>query len=202
MFNWKLIVTVIILLGIVAFFAYTQPSVQGFFVSVKDKIFSFMGRTEERNISFSLVAEYSNISFKDSVNMTIQPVLFSADIRYMNIRTSDTIAMDFSGSGMIEKNSLRLDGVTNNIEIGNSSIALNEASVVSNCTFNSLVIENLELKELMLTDGFLTVKGTETEFSDTIEISNLEGRFEFSDKLRIEGLAGRILIPEADMVID
>ena len=158
--------------------------------------------TEERNISFSLVAEYSNISFKDSVNITIEPILFSANIRYMNIRTSDTISMDFSGSGEIYENSLRLDGVSNNIEIANSSIALNEASVISNCTFNTLLIEGLVLDELLLTDGSLTVKGTETRFSDSIAIYNLEGRFEFSDKLRIEGQASRISIPEADMVID
>ncbi len=202
MFNWKLIVTVIILLGIVALVTSTQTSVQDFFSSVTDRLFSIIGSSEERNISFSLVAEYSNISFKDSANITIEPILFSADIRYINIRTSDTIAMDFSGSGEIYGNSLRLDGVTDNIEIANSSIALNKASVISNCTFNSLVIEGLELKELLLTDGSLIVKGTETRFSDSIEIYNLEGRFEFSDKLKIEGLASRIAIPEADMVID
>jgi hypothetical protein len=204
MFNWKLIVTVIIILGIVAYFISTETSVQGFFKSMKDRLYAFIGytATEERNISFSLTAEYGNISFKDDVNLTIQPVSFSAGMTYMNIETSDTVSMDFSGTGEISGRSLNLDGFIYKLEIANSSMTFKKASIESASSFEKLIIDKLELDKLELRDGSLVVKGTETRFSDQIEIYNLEGSFEFSDKLKIDGLAGRISIPEADIVID
>jgi len=211
MFDWKIIVTVIILLGIIAFFISTQTSVQEFFKFVKENVYSFFGEVvEERNISFSLVAEYDNISFKDDVNITIHPIIFSANIRDMNIETSDTVNMDFSGSGKISGRALSLDGTTNKVEIANSSMTFRKASMKSESTFTKLIIDNLELKELKLRNGSLFIKGTETKFSGQIEIYDIKGRFEFSYeegvdvgyKLEIEGLASRISIPEADILID
>ena len=203
MFDWKLILTVIILLGIMAFFISTQAPVQDFFKSIKDKLYSFIGymAVEEKNISFSLVAEYDNIQFKDDINITIYPIIFSANIRDMDIETSDTVGMDFSGSGIIVGKSLSLDGITDRVEIANSSMTFKRASVNANSTFTELIIDNLELEELKLRSGSLFIKGTETNFN-SIDIYNLEGRFEFSDDLKIEGIASRISIPEADMVID
>ena len=152
MLNWKVVVTAIILLGIIAFFISTQNPVQEFFKFVQEKIDSIFGHTvaEERNISFSLTAEYGNISFEDDVNITINPIIFSADINKMNIETSDTVIMEFSGSGRISGMNLSLDGITNNIKISNSSMVFNRASLKSEAAFTELTIGKLELKELKL----------------------------------------------------
>ena len=61
MFNWKIIVTVVIIFCIIAFFLSTQTSVQEFFKFAKEKIYAFFGKAvEEGYISFSLVAGYDN----------------------------------------------------------------------------------------------------------------------------------------------
>lgn len=226
MFDWKIIVTVIILLGIIAFFISTQTPVQEFFKSIKDSILSFLGYTvvEERNVSFSITTEYDSISFKDEINITIHPIIFSANTSDMSIETSDIVNMDFSGSGKIAGRTLVLDGTTNKIEIANSSMTFNKASVKAETTFTKLTIDDLELRELKISSGSLFVKGTEIKFSGSVVIYNPEGRFEFQPidaegvnvdfeegvgvgfeevyKLKAEGFASRISIPESDIVID
>jgi hypothetical protein len=207
MFNWKLIVTVIILLGIIAFFIYTQAPVQDFFKSVSEQLFSFLGHrvVVERNISFSIVTDYESISFKDAVNITMQPVTFSANINNMKIDSRDAVNIDFSGSGKISGRILSLDGTTDRIEVANSSMAFESASLKSEATFNELTIDNMELNELRITSGSLFVKGTEIKFTGPVVIYNPEGRFEFyvnNSMLKAEGLANRISIPKSGIVID
>ena len=78
-FNWKAIATVFILLGIIMVVLSTSPTVSGFFVSMKDRLFDLFDIAGDdqviRNVSFSVTTtDYGPIIFT-----TNRPINISLD---------------------------------------------------------------------------------------------------------------------------
>lgn len=203
-FNWKVIATVFILLGIIMVVLSTSPTVSGFFVSVKDRLFDLFDIDTEqylvRNVSFSVSsAGYGPIIFSTErpINISLDGD-FSGDVTIAgtagNMKSSTVTIKNFVGSGKIEDGRININGDFGSIIT--TDIAINLSGIVSSdSSFTSLVVHNLGIQRIQLQDasGSLYAKGNEIKVtSEDLDIVNPLARFEFSDKLMIEGSASAI----------
>ncbi|MEM7819339.1 MAG: hypothetical protein QXD48_00740 [Candidatus Aenigmatarchaeota archaeon] len=209
MFDWKIIVTSIVVLLIILVFISIDPTVSNFFNSVFDKVsglFRFEIFNEGKNIKFYLnVSDYKPINFKTNIptNITLQPIEFYAVLKDGSINTTKTIRIiNFKGSGYIG-NTINLDGNFEKLEIGEIG-SFSNSRIKADGTFSSVIIENIGLKNLKIENstGSLIVNETEIAFSlKTIEIVSPFGQFSFSKGMSIDGFANKISIPEEKIIL-
>jgi hypothetical protein len=206
--NWKIIVTVVIVLFVLLAVLGNNPTISAFFSSIKDRITPVIGEKEaSRAVQFSLIMNsYGPISFATSrmLNISISGDT-TAILQEGRIEINKTInIINYHGSGAID-NILILDGSFEKLERPEISIFLN-GPVKLNSSYSLLAVDNLALKSLTLnTSGVLTVSGAETRFSGTISVFEPAGRFVFDrtngTSLSIVGSAQSITIPSAGINI-
>lgn len=204
MFDWKLIVTLLIVFMVLLFVLGSDSSVSKFFSGVFSKV-GIEAKSEDntmRNVSFSLSAGgYDNISFSaDYVKFSIEPQNFSAVIEGASVETKSHVDIEgFRGSGNIDKNVLSLEGSLSAINLSGTSITYAKGVIKATAAFDSLEA-GLAVGNLVLSNGVLDINGNEIRFSE-ITIASPKGKFSFGKELKIEGVAGRIEIPSAKIVI-
>ncbi len=210
MLNWKVIITVFIVLGFLLVMLTTNPDVSSFFESMKDKFFGMFGYVAEddvpRNLSFYInVSSYDGIAVNTGrpVNISLDGE-FLADIKNGHVESSTVKITNFKGYCKIEYHKLDLDGRFEKMEIANDSVSFEASTIKSNATFTKLTISNLVLADLDMDSatGSLFIRGAETKLSgQSVKIKNPLGTFEFNNGLKAIGFASRISIPSLDMTI-
>jgi len=204
MFNWKIVATIFITLGILVVFLATSPQLGNFFDSLKERIPNLLPEEQiDRNISFSLNASVTNLAGEaKSVNIELRTDNFSAQLKDVIANSRGRIRiLGFSGSFSAENGSLVLDGSFKKVELEETTLTLPQGSLKSSSVFESLVIDNLAMKELVVPNGKLIVNSVETYSSNEIRIFSPLGRFELEYGLRVIGRANKISIPEAKIFI-
>lgn len=196
MFEWKIVLTVIVTLGIIFAYLGSNPVVSGFFDSVGSKVSSLTGFSTQGNVEFSLAADkYGVIGFiAGNSNFTIVGET-SAALKTGNLRTNKTLAVyGFHGTGSVNGNILMLDGKIAKVELPEIAVAVQE-TIKSNSTFTSLSAAGLKLGDLKIinTTGTLVVRGATTHFSGDIDIVSPVGDFYFANStLSASGKAAKI----------
>ncbi|KHO47773.1 MAG: hypothetical protein QT00_C0002G0435 [archaeon GW2011_AR5] len=204
MFEWKIIITVLVTLGLVLTYVGTNPTVSGFFDSVSGRFGSIMGESQ-RNVEFSLdVDKYGDFDFsaKEPVDFLVTGYT-EATLKTGNLKTNKTVGIyGFRGTGSVEGNVLALDGKMAKVELPEITVSVQE-TVKSASTFTELTAKNLAVKEIRLTGvtGTLTSRGSTTQFSGDLTIASPMGDFDFGNGLRINGSATGISIPSAGISI-
>lgn len=203
MFNWKIIVTVFITLGVLLAALSTNPAIDDFYQAAKERIFGVLEEKVTRNVTFTVSADsYTNLSFSGNMNFIITPVDFSADVKDGKIYTNKTIQIiGFTGSGSIDRDLLTLDGEFKKIEQEGTSISFAQGPIKASSTYSRIAAENLTLKHLTIPGGKLTLGGTEISFSSAAEIYYPQGDFEFDSGLKASGAASKIILPESGINI-
>lgn len=203
MFDWKLIVTLMIVFSILLVILGADSSVGKFFGNIFGKIGVENADNAVRNVSFSLSADdYAKISFSSSdARFVIDPKNFSAAIESAAAEAKTRVEISgFRGSGSVDGNSLAIEGSLDRIDLSGTSINYARGSIKASAVFDRIVMENIAVDEIMLSNGTLAVNGNEIKFSDIV-ITSPKGRFTFDKGLKIEGIASRISIPSARIVI-
>lgn len=211
MFNMKVAATIFITLAILVAILSASPQLGGFFQSTKDKITDFLSPAEniERNISFSLtiVSGIKNITITSDakdVNLNLRTSNFTAQVKDANIVSKGRIQiLGFSGSLSVNNRSIELDGSSKKVELEDTTVTFPQGAIKSKSLYDSLVIENLSIKEFIVPEGGgLTVDRKSGIVTDKeIKISHLLGKFEFTQRLEVSGKAAKISIPEAKISI-
>ena len=203
-FNWKAIATVFILLGIIMVVLSTSPTVSGFFVSMKDRLFDLFDIAGDdqviRNVSFSVTTtDYGPIIFTTNrpINISLDGD-FSGDVTIAgspgNVKSSSVRINNFMGSGRIESSRLNINGDFSSIIT--TDLAINVSGTVStDSSFNNLVVKNLGLARLQVQDasGSVYAKGNEIKITEEdLDIVNPLGTFEFDNELTVKASASTI----------
>ncbi len=200
----KIIATVLITLGILVVFLSSSPQLGSFFNMLKEKVYNIVPeQAAERNISFSLTADANNITTqaKDAA-IELRTGNFTAQLKDTMIASRGRIRiLGFAGTLSVDSRNLIIDGSFRKIETEDTMIAPPQGTIKSMSSFESLVIDNLAMKELSVPKGKITVNGVETDSNSEIRISLLVGRFEFDTELHVSGKANKISIPEAKIFI-
>ena len=194
MFEWKIVLTVIVTLGIIFAYLGTNPTVSSFFDSVGNRVSSMTGFNPQGNVQFALTSDkYATINFNVAdTNFTIVGDT-SATLKTGNLRTNKTLVVSgFRGTGSVSGNVLKIDGKIAKVELPEIAVAVQE-TIDSNSTFTSLSAANLKLGELkiMNTTGTLIVRGTTTQFSGDIDIVAPVGDFGFYTGNNIFTVSGK-----------
>ncbi len=204
MFDWKIIVTVFITLGLLVVFLSTSPQMGNFIDALKGKLTDIIPEQNiVRNISFSLAADAANVTGNaKEVNIELATGSFSAQLKDINVSSRGTVRiMGFSGFLSADRK-LTIDGTFKKLVLSDTSISPSQGSIKSEVTYDKLVIDNLALKELAVQKGKLTINNVTTNTESEIILSYPMGRFEFAgDGLIISGSANRISIPAAKIFI-
>ena len=112
MFEWKIIITVLVTLGLILTYVGSNPTVSGFFDSVSGRFGSIMGESQ-RNVEFTLnVDRYGDFDFsaKEPVDFLVTGYT-EATLKTGNLKTNKTLGIyGFVGSGSVKGNGLALDG--------------------------------------------------------------------------------------------
>ncbi|HLD38845.1 MAG TPA: hypothetical protein VJB05_00865 [archaeon] len=206
MFDWKIVVTVIIVMALAAGYVGTNPMVSGFFDGVSGKLSSLTGSSQS-GIEFTFNADkYPNIEFsaKNPTNITVIGAT-TATLKSGTFSTKSMSIYNFTGSGSIKGNELILNGKIGKIELPEITVAVQE-TISSNSTFTSMSADYLTAKDITVkgTTGTLTARGATTQFSGDITITSPSGRFEFyknSVVFTLSGSASKIAIPNAGINI-
>ena len=210
MFDWKLLVTIIIIFGILLALTSTQPAVKNFFSSIDKKIVSGNQQGSEAatitpgNVEFSLEIEKTDFSAKTgNVTIGIESKQFSAKIEKSDISTESPIVINgFSGSIAIAEK-VTLDGTLNSFSSGETKIGFDRASLKTESPYDKITIENLGIAEYKTNaTGTLIVKGNEIKVNSPLTIKSLLGNFVFEgEKIKITGRADKISIPDIGLSV-
>lgn len=204
MFNWKIVATIFITLGILVAFLSTSPQLGNFFDVLREKIYSIVPEQQvERNISFLLVTDAANITAQaKDVNIEVRTNNFTAQLKDVSINSKGTVKiLGFSGLLSVANRNLALDGSFKKVEVEDTTITFPQGTIKSQSTWESMVVDNLAMKELVVPKGKLTVNNVETDSASEIRISSPLGKFEFDSQLQVTGKANKISIPEAKIFI-
>ncbi|MEK6887946.1 MAG: hypothetical protein AABX14_03315 [Candidatus Aenigmatarchaeota archaeon] len=207
MFDWKIVVTVIIVMALAAGYVGTNPMVSGFFDTIGGKLSSLTGSGSKGSIEFTFNADkYPNIEFsaKNPTNITVIGNT-TATLKSGTFSTKSMSIYNFTGSGSIRGNELILNGKIGKIELPEITIAVQE-TISSNSTFTSMSADYLTAKDITIkgTTGTLTARGATTQFSGDITITSPSGSFEFYKNnavFTLSGSASKITIPSAGINI-
>lgn len=209
MFDWKLVVTIIIVMALVMVYLGSNPAVSGFFGTIKEKFSSLTSfGSKQSSIEFTLEADrYENMDFsaKTPTNITVVGST-TATLSTGTVKTNNTMTVyNFTGSGTIRGNELILNGKIGKIELPEITVAIQE-TISSNSTFTSMSADHLSTKDITIkgTSGTLTARGATTQFSGDIAISSPSGSFEFNRNVvfAVSGIASKISIPGAGINIE
>lgn len=203
MFNWKIVATIFITLGILVVFLSSSPQLGNFFGSIKEKISNLLPeQSVDRNVSFTLDTGLVDIGSEvKDVNIEFRTDNFSARVKDIDVNSHGLVRiLGFSGSLSVTKQ-LSLDGSFRKVELEGTTFMLPQGSIKTEPTFETLAIDNLALKELIVTKGKITVNNVETDSDSEIRILSPLGRFTFDDRLRVVGKANKISVPAAKIFI-
>ncbi len=204
MFNWKIVATLFITLGILVVVLASSPQMGGFIDTLKGKVSGIVPDNEvTSDVSFMLVSDATNVTGKArEVNLELTTGNFSAQLKDINVSSKGTVrVLGFSGSISVGK-TLSIDGIFKKIELEHTNIFPSQGSIKSESYYEKLIADNLEVKELTVQGGKLTVNNVTTSAESRIILSYPVGRFEFSgDKLVVSGKANKISIPDAKMFV-
>lgn len=207
MFDWKIVVTIIIVMALAAGYVGTNPTVSGFFDAIGGKLSSLTGSSQS-GVEFTLkTGNYANIEFsaKNPTNITVAGST-TATLSTGTIKTNKSMSIyNFTGSGSIRGNELILNGKIGKIELPEITVAVQE-TISSNSTFTSMSADYLTAKDITIkgTTGTLAARGATTQFSGDITITSPSGSFEFYKNnvvFALSGSASRISIPSAGISI-
>jgi hypothetical protein len=200
LFNWKLIATVIILLGIIAVALSMSPAVSDFFDKVFDRLSGFVPAKEpERNVSFILTAdEYNDLKFTNqNINIILNSDNFSAELSTGNITANKNISIIGTRiSGYVSGKNIFFEGDFSRIETEGTLISFNTGSIKSNSTFNTLMIDNLKLDkfDMAMASGTIMFDNVMTTIGyKNISIESPLASFMFNSSLHVEGIASKIV---------
>ena len=207
MFDWKIVVTIIIVLVLITGYVGTNPMVSGFFDAIGGKLSSLTG-SPQSGVEFTLKTDsYPAIDFsaKKPANFTVIGST-TATLKSGTFRTNVGMSVyDFTGSGSMRGNELILKGKIGKIELPEITVAVQE-TISSNSTFTSMSADYLTAKDITIkgTTGTLTARGATTQFSGDITITSPSGSFEFYKNnavFALSGSASKIAIPNAGINI-
>ena len=205
MFEWKIIITIIVTLGLVMGYVGSNPTVSGFFDSVGGRFSSLIGDNAQRNVEFSLdVDKYSDVEFSAKYPVDFLVTGYTeASLKTGNLKTNKTVGIyGFRGTGSVKGNTLALNGKMAKVELPEITVSVEE-TVESTSTFTGLSVKNLAVREIKIqqVSGTLSARGTTTQFSGDISIVSPMGDFDFGDSFKITGKAASISIPGAGISI-
>ena len=201
-FDWKIIVTLIVVFIALAALIGTSPNVGNFFGSIKEKfnIGPLGGTNAKGNIEFYLSWDnYKDVEIdnKRTINLTINAKNFTANIGMGNINLAEkkVTIVDFKGMGNITENQILLDGKYSKIEIEGLGEFYN-GTMKASSTFNEVMIDNLAFQKMALEGtGTISYKGNELSVNNqTAELTSVSGAFVFGDGLQINGTADSIKV--------
>lgn len=206
MFDWKIVVTIIIVMAVAAGYVGTNPAVSGFFDTIGTKLSSFTG-SPQSGVEFTLKTNsYADIDFsaKKPANITVIGNT-TAILKSGTFSTKSMSIYDFTGSGSLRGNELILNGKIGKIELPEITVAVQE-TISSNSTFTSMSADYLTARDITIkgTAGTLTAKGATTQFSGDITITSPSGSFEFYKNdvaFALSGKSNKITIPSAGINI-
>jgi len=205
--NKKHIISILITLVILLVLVSRTTEVSNFFGDIGDVASDIIPSNVIRNVSLSLTLDnYDKTEyFANNVNIILNPKLFSAKIGSGSIESSDQITItNYTGSLIIQPNTIIFDGNFQDIEIDKSAIKFQGESIKGNSSFDNLVIENLEINKFSMdnANGKIKIGNTDTTISnEKLIIKNPKGTFYYDQKLRIEGFSSSIEIPDANIVV-
>lgn len=204
MFNWKIVATIFITLGILVIFLASSPQLGNFFESLKGKISDLTPEQQvDRNISFLLDSETANITTpaKDVI-IELTTDNFTAQLKDVNVNfRGKARILGFSGALAVNNKRLSLDGSFKKVELETTSLTFPQGSLKSTLQFENLSVDNLALRELVVPKSRLTINSVATDSDSEIRISSPLGRFEFTSGLKATGKANKISIPEAKIFV-
>ena len=200
-----MIIPLVLLVALAALLA-SNPSVTGFFETLKDKFFSISEiDLHDKNIEFSAVFDsYEKTDFDAAspLNITVVGVT-NATLANGNINTKQTLVIkDYRGVGTVSDKFV-LNGSFDQLIVQDVFIGKDKIFIESD--FSVLEIENLHFRLINMSGaaGTLNLANSSTHFAGSIEITELSGTFVFKKEpksLSITGTAKKISIP--DMGID
>jgi hypothetical protein len=199
-FDWKIIVTLIVVFIALAYLIGTSPPVGNFFESVKERFkIGPIIRTETKgNVEFFLSWDNykdTQIDDKRTVNITINARSFSANTGNGNIDVAEktVFVTRFKGTGNITGKEIVLNGRYEELKIQDFGIFYNSTFKASS-SFSTAEINNLAFAKLILEgSGTISYKGTELAVNDqTAELTSVSGTFVFGEGLQINGTAASI----------
>ncbi|MBI4014893.1 MAG: hypothetical protein HY365_02980 [Candidatus Aenigmarchaeota archaeon] len=197
--EWKILVTLAIMLLAALAFVSRTPEVASFF----GYYYSFVSPSPP-NVSFALVASsYGNITFTAANSrIEIEPKDSSLSVAGGALSASNVTLLGFRGTMSARGSEASLDGTVRTMEAGGAVVAYDNAPVKGTVKFVRLYAANVSLpliaEEL---DGTIVVKGTLiTLVNDTVKLVSPVGDVTLTDNLMMSGFAKRIELPKAGIV--
>ncbi len=206
MADWKIVVTLLIVLGVLAAFAGSAPGVTNFFGEVSGRFSGLFpgGADAPQNggNAFSLVLNsYDEVRFRASGSAVALSGDANAIIDNGNIQLRDPKIAGFTGSGSISS-VLALNGTADSVAFGPSRLGKTRLDMSSSPA--SLTIGNVSIQSIMQDNaqGELVLNGSITKFSGKLAMKSISGSLFFANgTLQIEGKAVFISIPGAGIKI-
>lgn len=197
--DWKLIATVIILLGIIAVALSMHPAMSDFVDRVFERFFELTPATSpERNISFILSSdEYVDLNFKgQNINIVLKSDNFSAELSTGKIESSNNVSITGAEvSGYVTGKNIFFEGDFSRIGLEGTTISFDSGHIKANATFESLLIENLELAklELPMASGTIIFDDSMTSIAyKNVTITSLLASIRFNSQMHTEGIANKL----------
>ncbi len=201
-----MIIPLVLLVALAALLA-GNPSVAGFFETLKDKFFSISEvGLHNKNIEFSAVFDsYEKTDFDavDPLNITVVGVT-NVTLTNGNINTKQTLVIkNYMGTGTVS-DKFFLNGSFDQLIVQDVFIGRDKIFIESD--FSVLEIENLHLRLINMSSaaGTLNLTNSSTQFAGSIEIKELSGTFVFKKEprsLSITGTAQKISVPDVGIDI-
>lgn len=221
MADWKIIVTLLVVLGVLAVFVGSAPVVSDFFSEVGGKFAGlFPGdaadASQNGDNEFSLVLyDSGEVVFRSAgsnviINQSSDAVLDKGSVKFYSASLSG-----FAGSGSVSLDStlrspafmvLQLNGSADVLQSESSRfekskifISTNEVSSSDYFSAGNVSIESLAQDNAR---GELILNGSITKFSGRLEMKSVSGKMFFSNgALQIEGKAKSMSVPGAGIKI-
>jgi len=203
MADWKIVVTLLVVLAVIAAFAGSAPGVSAFFREVGSRIGGFFSNLGlglpsggENQFSLELTA-FNRIDFSMSRGKIVLKGPAEARVDRGTIKFADASATGFSGTGSVSP-AITINGSADSLEFDSSrleKVRLELSSEIpelfaANVSIASLAQDNVQ--------GGLVLNGSVTKFSGRIEVRGFYGDFFWGNgSLRLEGHAGYIAVPGA-----
>ncbi|GEM_PF-5692204 len=207
MADWKIVVTLLVVLGVLAVFAGSAPGVTSFFGEVGEKFSGLLpwgaaDAPQKGDSEFSLVLEsYADVQLQASGSTIALTGDADADIDNGNIRLHDPKISGFKGSVSLSS-ILVLNGTADSVEFGSSRLGktkLDMSSSPAGLTISNVSIHSIEQDNAR---GELILNGSITKFSGRLELKSIRGKMFFANgTLQIEGTAKSISVPGAGIKI-
>jgi hypothetical protein len=205
MFDWKIIVTLLIVLVLLAGFMGSTPGVSSFLGEVGSRagsVFSGLGIDlgEKSGHNFTLV-----LSRYDKIGLNMKSSAISADgnasakIDNGEIRFSHVDMTNFTGSGSASS-VLVLNGSADKILFDSSSFGRTRIDMVSSVA----AIDDARIQEISQdAEGEMQLGNSSIKFSGRIDMKSIEASMTLGNGvLRIQGTAAKISIPGAGVNLD